>query len=985
LYDLNSQEIGELINYAPMGKNIYKHVHQFPKLELTAHVQPITRSVLRVELTITPDFQFEEKYHGLAEPFWVLVEDVDSEKILHYEYFVLKKKFAEEEHTVSFTVPLFEPLHPQYFIRVVSDRWIGAETVLPVSFRHLILPEKFPPHTELLDLKPLPITELGEFAKLYPDFKHFNPVQTQVFGALYNTDSNVLVAAPTGSGKTVCAEFAILRMLQHNPKGRCVYIAPLPAIAKIRFREWSEKFGQQLGLRVVQLIGDTTQDLKLLERGQIIISVPEHWDLLSRRWKQRKNVQTVALFIVDELHLIGGASGPTLEVVVSRTRNISSQTEHKTRIVALSSSVANARDLGEWIGAPSHSCFNFHPNSRPIPLEIHIQGFDQTNFGARIMAMSRPTLYSVAHHGQGKPTIIFVPSRNVARTTVKDLISFYDPSDPNKRFLHCRPEDIAPHLEKISNKALKQSLSCGIGFYHEAVNETEKRIVEHLFNAGAIQVLVVTHSECWGLNLNAYLVVIMGTQYYDGKEHRYVDYPIADILQMMGRACRPKQDNLGKCVLYCFGPKKDFYKKFLYEPLPVESHLDHFLADTMNAEIVTKTIENKQDAVDYLTWTFLYRRLTQNPNYYNLQGVSHRHLSDHLSDLVETTLADLQQSKCITIEEDDMTVSPLNLGMIACYYNIHYTTIELFNSSLSAKTKLRGLIEILSAASEYEAIPIRQGEEKVLRKIGNHLPMKIDQPNYNNCHTKVNVLLQCHFSRKPLPTDMVADQAFVLENAIRLLQAMVDVISSSSWLNPALAAMELSQMITQAVWDSDPILKQIPYFTDDVIARCKQAGVESIFDIVEMEDADRTKLLKMTDKELQAVALTCNRYPNIEVNYEVQNSDKITAGSNVNVVCALERDIEEDEEVGPVHAPYFPKDKMESWWLVIGNPKANELVSIKRLTLQKRAKVTLDFTAPPPGDYTYTLYFMCDSYTGCDQEYEIKIHVEPADSEMTDA
>ena len=94
---------------------------------------------------------------------------------------------------------------------------------------------------------------------------------------------------------------------------------------------------------------------------------------------------------------------------------------------------------------------------------------------------------------------------------------------------------------------------------------------------------------------------------------------------MIGRANRPMDDDDAKCVLMCQNAKKDFFKKFLNEPLPVESHLDHRLHDHFNAEIVTKTIENKQDAVDYLTWTFFYRRLTQNPNYYNLQGVSHRY------------------------------------------------------------------------------------------------------------------------------------------------------------------------------------------------------------------------------------------------------------------------------------------------------------------------------------------------------------------------
>ena len=79
-------------------------------------------------------------------------------------------------------------------------------------------------------------------------------------------------------------------------------------------------------------------------------------------------------------------------------------------------------------------------------------------------------------------------------------------------------------------------------------------------------------------------------------------------------------NSTGKAVIMCQSSKKDFFKKFLYEPLPVESHLDHCLHDHFNAEIVTRTIENKQDAVDYLTWTFIYRRMTQNPNYYNLQG-----------------------------------------------------------------------------------------------------------------------------------------------------------------------------------------------------------------------------------------------------------------------------------------------------------------------------------------------------------------------------
>ena len=127
----------------------------------------------------------------------MFVEDVDGEVILHHEYFLLKSKYAEDEHIVNFFVPIFEPLPPQYFIRVVSDNWIASETLLPISFRHLILPEKFPPPTELLDLQPLPVSALCNqaFEELYSDrFPYFNPIQTQgtsncihLYFILYNT------------------------------------------------------------------------------------------------------------------------------------------------------------------------------------------------------------------------------------------------------------------------------------------------------------------------------------------------------------------------------------------------------------------------------------------------------------------------------------------------------------------------------------------------------------------------------------------------------------------------------------------------------------------------------------------------------------------------------------------------------------------------------------------------------------------------------
>ncbi|KAG6330761.1 hypothetical protein ID866_8327, partial [Astraeus odoratus] len=986
-FDLTPPELGELIGIPNAGRLVHRLVHNFPNLQLQAQVQPITRSLIRIDLTITPDFQWDEKIHGAAETFHILVEDVDGEIVLFHDLFVLRQRYTGDEHNVTITVPMFEPVPPNYYISVVSDRWLHAETRLPISFKHLILPEKFPPPTPLLDLQPLPLSALHntEFEKIYSStIKTFNKIQTQVFQALYTSDENVFIGAPTGSGKTICAEFALLRLWSKRDGSRAVCIEPYQEMVDQRVEEWRRKFcNVQGGKEILSLTGESSADLRQLEKGDVIVCTPTQWDVLSRRWRQRKNVQTIALLIADEIQLVGGEVGPTYEVIISRTRYACEQTKTKTRIVACGVSLANARDLGEWIGAPSHAIFNFSPGSRPLDMDIHLQSFSIPHFPSLMIAMSKPAYLAIVEYASTKPIIIFVSSRKQCRLTVDDLLMHCAADENPDRLLNIEVEDLQPHLDHISDKGLVECLKHGVGYYHEAMDKQDKRIVERLFQSGAIQVLVASKDTAWSLPVASYMVIIMGVQYYEGKEHRYVDYPVMDVLQMMGRACRPMEDERSRCVLMCQQTRKDFYKKFLAEGLPIESHLPtHLIHDFFLAEIAVKTIENKQEALDILTWTYFYRRLTQNPNYYNLHNVTHDHLSDHLSELVENTLQELANSKCIAIE-DEMDVSALNLGMIAAYYNISYVTVEVYTLSLKERTKLKGLLEVVSTSAEFESIPIRRHEDVLLRRIYDRVPVKLDKPDFEAPNFKTFLLLQAHFSRIQLPADLVADQVLVLEKILNLLSACVDVMSSNAWLN-ALGAMDLSQMCVQAMWETDSPLKQIPHFDPEVIKRCKEAGIESVYDIMEMEDSNRNQLLQMDARQMRDVATFVNSYPTLDVSYELVKGD-YTAGVPITMLVSLARDADEDnpDDDQSAVAPFYPRKKMANWWVVIGEPSNRQLHVIKRVTISKSLSVKLEFTLPK-GMHGLKLYVICDSYVGADHDLSID-PIEVAEGEESDS
>ncbi|CAK9312234.1 unnamed protein product [Citrullus colocynthis] len=969
LQEMQEKDIGALIRYAPGGRLVKQYLGYFPLVQLSATVSPITRTVLKVEVVITADFIWKDRFHGGSQRWWILVEDNENDHIYHSELFTLAKKKAREPQRLSFTVPIFEPHPPQYYIHAVSDSWLQAEAFYTISFQNLALPEARMSHTELLDLKPLPITALGNrsYESLYK-FSHFNPIQTQIFHVLYHTDDNILLGAPTGSGKTISAELAMLRLFNTQPDMKVVYIAPLKAIVRERMNDWKNCLVSRLGKKMVEMTGDYTPDLMALLSADIIISTPEKWDGISRNWHSRSYVTKVGLMILDEIHLLGADRGPILEVIVSRMRYISSQTERKVRFVGLSTALANASDLGDWLGVGENGLFNFKPSVRPVPLEVHIQGYPGKFYCPRMNSMNKPTYAAICTHSPTKPVLIFVSSRRQTRLTALDLIQFAASDEHPRQFLNMAENELQMILCQVIDQNLRHTLQFGIGLHHAGLNDGDRSMVEELFANNKIQVLVCTSTLAWGVNLPAHLVIIKGTEYYDGKSKRYVDFPITDILQMMGRAGRPQYDQHGKAVILVHEPKKSFYKKFLYEPFPVESSLKEQLHDHINAEIVSGTICHKEDAVHYLSWTYLFRRLMVNPAYYGLDSMEPEILSSYLSRLVQSTFEDLEDSGCIKMDED--RVEPMMLGSIASQYYLSYITLSMFGSNIGPDTSLEVFLHILSAASEYDELPVRHNEENYNAALSERVRYKVDKDRLDDPHVKANLLFQAHFSQLELPiSDYITDLKSVLDQSIRIIQAMIDICANSGWLSSSITCMRLLQMVMQGLWfDVDSALWMLPCINDDLANSLKKSGYLTLQQLLNLP---KTALQNLIGK-FPASKLTqdLQMFPLVQMKIKLQRKDD-DVGKAPSLNIRLEK-ISSRKNRTRAYAPRFPKMKDEAWWLVLGNTSTSELYALKRVSFADRLVTTMQLP-PKRNDFQeMKLILVSDCYLGYEQEYSIK-------------
>ncbi|CCW66840.1 unnamed protein product [Phytomonas sp. Hart1] len=1015
LQELTPKEIGDMVHNMRSGRDIAALVSKFPTLQLHIDVQPITCTILRVKVTIQSNFEWSRDISGNSEMFWLLVEDQDNHFIFHHESVLITRKEVEsgEPHVVNLSIPIM-PQYDMYSVRLYSDRWMGCQEDYTFSIGHLHLPEDAQMTTKLLPLAPLRLTVLPEkYQKMFASHSQFNAMQTQVFHVMYHTDKNVFLGAPTGSGKTIAAELAILRVFDHFSSGKIVYIAPLKALVKERLRDWQRRM-RLIGRSVVELSGDSTPDIIALVKADILCTTPEKWDGISRNWQVRSYVTSVKLVVFDEIHMLGTDRGPILEVIVSRMRYIGWSLSTPIRLVGLSTAVSNPMDLSSWLGVEKCAIFNFDPSVRPVPMIVHISGYHGRHYALRMAAMNKPTYNAICEKSPTQPVIVFASSRRQTRRTAMALIGFLLAENNTPKWIHMEVDEIEKMISKLTDPYLKHCMQFGVGIHHAGLLESDRFIVEEAFRSTKIMVLVATSTLAWGLNFPAHMVVVKGTEYYDAKTKGYIDFPIVEVLQMIGRAGRPQYDTEGVAQVLCHEAKKGFYRKFLYDPFPVESDLHKQLHVHINAEIVSGIITTRQDAMNYLTWTYLFRRVTRNPSYYGLEDGSPKAVTLFFSNLVKDILDELEENGCIEFgdyTDEDANPNVLQytvLGKLCSYYYISHRTAGMFNRRILPSITCVEALRILCDTEEYNEVPVRHNEDKLNMELARRLPLPVSADEADSPNLKAFLLFESHFERAVLPiTDYITDQRSVIDNAVRIIQAMVDVAANNGHLYASLRCMTLMQCIVQGMWWNGPTLLQIPNVTLEMLPVIQnECGINHIAELANssLETFQRfEKVLQRPDFGLIADQVYeamegVQGLPLVQVDVSVRSLEseatetKEFHTNDRNDIPVFEVSVYLERLSQPrkhVVAPRFTKNKDEQYYVCLGHEATGELVALKRVNRLNRRSVTklrvewdenwskAEAQHPLKGSTgcgtEMSVYVVCDSFVGMDQQYVFEL------------
>lgn len=470
---------------------------------------------------------------------------------------------------------------------------------------------------------------------------------------------NVLVSAPTNTGKTFIGELAAI-VASSKKRNRSFYLVPLKAIADEKFEDFSFKYGEW-GLGVAISTSDRTEFDNDLLNYDLIIATYEKLNALIIR--NPKLIDDIGLLVVDELQNLGDTiRGPTLEILL--TRMLASP--NQPQIIGLSATMPNAKEIAEWLNAELvetnkrdielREGILFHGNDDNVRLDgikLHSGDFVYREHNTGTINVERNlhihTLEAIAEISKSEQTIVFTDTQGNSEKSARIISGRMPINNKASKIL----EQIETSVEPTpSTRTLKDTVMNGVAFHHAGLLGEERRIVERGFREGTIRVICSTTTLGAGVNTPAKNVIILDHETYQGNNIHTRDYK-----NMAGRAGRIRaKDAFGRSILFAATQKELSFLWSRYiiahaEPVKSQIASGRNLGTSILGLIACGMSDTKDDLINFIKLSFF------GYTYYRQSAENFHKLFD---ESIEQQLIALEESGLVS--RDDQKVSVTELG-----------------------------------------------------------------------------------------------------------------------------------------------------------------------------------------------------------------------------------------------------------------------------------------------------------------------------------
>ncbi len=372
--------------------------------------------------------------------------------------------------------------------------------------------------------------------------------------------SSVIVSAPTGAGKTLIAEFAIHEALLR--KKRIAYTTPLKALSNQKYADFCRQFG-------VAEVGILTGDVKVNPRAPILVMTTE----ILRNMFYTGSLEGLAHVVLDECHYMGDEGRGTVweEIIVNAPRDVT--------LVGLSATVANVRQIAEWISLVHRPIVPIVHPERPVPLQYLVADLAAEIHPLDAVRAGRARLIGIEDGGDGDrrgrfyarrvasvtamieelearkwlPAIYFIFSRTGCERALEDVLGEGRPllDRAQRREVEQAIGDAVEENPVLGasaiNQTIFQAMALGVGVHHAGILPSLKRLTEVLFERGLVRVVFATETMSLGIHMPARSVVLQGLTKRTDRGFQTLSHN--QLTQMAGRAGRRGIDPEGKCIL----------------------------------------------------------------------------------------------------------------------------------------------------------------------------------------------------------------------------------------------------------------------------------------------------------------------------------------------------------------------------------------------------------------------------------------------------